>query len=72
MAGKKVAKPRRMRLLGRCERSIVRDVVTGIRRETTGPISPSMRLVADQIAREVLREDHGIRVSLRTIARIAS
>lgn len=68
-----VAKPRRtrrrMRLSGRWERSIVREVVRSVRGQAA---SSAMRLVADEVAVEVLAEEHGIKVPLRTVQRIAS
>lgn len=50
------------------QRKIVREIV---REERGEGLSPYMRLAADMAARDLLREEHGIRISLRKLERIA-
>jgi hypothetical protein len=53
------------------ERETVKAVVADCRAEVDGPMSPPMRLVADELAQEILAEEHGIVVSLARIRRVA-
>jgi len=55
------------------ERSTVEAVVDACRRECEddGPISRSMRLIADEQAQEILAEEYGLVVSLARIRRVA-
>lgn len=53
-------------------RATVEEVVANVRSEQGDRrLSPPMRKIADGVAREVLRDDHGLRVSRRVISRIA-
>lgn len=69
MAGS-ASKGRGMRLVNRFRLRTIRDVVRTVR--AGFDLSPNMRLVADEIAVEILAENHGIRTSVRRVARIAS
>lgn len=64
MAKKKSPQPR----LSREERQTVREVVTSLRHDAG---SPQMRLISDEIACEVLADEHGISVSLAKVRKIA-
>lgn len=46
----------------------IREVVTNQR---GGELSPVMRTIADEIARDTLRDDYGILVGMRRLAKIA-
>lgn len=73
MAGKStVRKNRGMRLVNRWRRSVIRDVVNAVRSENDIPMSPNMRLVADEIAVEILAEQHGIFTTVKRARLIAS
>jgi hypothetical protein len=55
------------------EKETVTQVVQNVRMENaeTGPLSPEMRLICDEMAQEILLEDHGIEVSIARIRRVA-
>lgn len=55
------------------EKETVTQVVSNVRMETAdhGPLSPEMRLICDEMAQEILSEDHGIEVSIARIRRVA-
>ena len=50
------------------ERVTVKEVVRNLR---DGAASPHMRLVSDEVAVEVLEEEHGIVISLAAVRKIA-
>jgi hypothetical protein len=53
------------------EKSIVEDVVRDCRAAASNEMSPSMRLVADEIAAERLEDEYGIVVDPRRLAKVA-
>lgn len=53
-------------------RSLVEEVVSNVRSEQGDRrLSPPMRKIVNGVAQEVLRDDHGLLVSLRVIRKIA-
>lgn len=46
----------------------IREVVAAQR---GGELSTSMRMIADEIARDTLRDEYGINIPLRSLAKIA-
>lgn len=46
----------------------IREIVTNQR---GGELSPVMRTIADEIARDTLRDEYGIHIGLKKLARIA-
>jgi hypothetical protein len=50
------------------ERRTIREVV---RSERGDGLSPYMRMIADSNARDLLREEYGIRIPLKRLAKIA-
>jgi hypothetical protein len=57
----------RVRLTGQ-QKKVIREVVQS---ERGDGLSPYMRIIADSNARDLLREEYGIRVSLRKLEKIA-
>jgi hypothetical protein len=57
--------------LSRDEKIAVEDVVRACRGSKADDMSPTMRLIADEQAQEILSEDYGIAVSLTRLRRVA-
>lgn len=48
------------------------NTVREVLEKVGGAASPEMRFIAFRVAREHLRDEHGIKIKLRTLARIAN